>query len=432
MNESFFNFNKSNPFSTRFVAPGRIPFFFDRSFLRLKKAAHQEKFEEFFADALGAGEDISNTVSLRFIIDQFETFSCRGQVVGAHGTGKSTLMHYLKESLTNVGYDVFSWELHDQQRFLPDVFWLELQSFLRSSPKFLPSKCLLPPPVVSRDDYLAQQRESLRSLFGDSNMGHEEDDDETFDEIETVEEFQARGLDESESSVPFSSAASSKESSTVARKDVHKRASGFLGFNSAGNFGLNHSLKEVDAPTSVSEEPVAFAPFPGVTSLSEGTNADRASEDEIATPSLTEAILKEQKKLAIPLPVDYDLSKNRSFFEKKVVFFDGFEQLSYVNRIVLRTFCRMNHLGLLIATHTPAIGIPVLFRTSPSVETLRQVLDFLLEDSDLVPDDSDLRVLLKNFNNDVREILFSLYDAYEKYRWAPREVREKIVRRYPR
>lgn len=119
-------------------------------------------------------------------------------------------------------------------------------------------------------------------------------------------------------------------------------------------------------------------------------------------------------------------------FDKKVVFFDGFEQLSYANRVVVRTFCRMNRLGLLLTTHSPAIGIPVLFRATPSVEILRQILNYLLDDLDMTPEDSELEILLKNFNYDVREILFSLYDAFESYRWAPREMREKIVRRYPR
>ena len=92
----------------------------------------------------------------------------------------------------------------------------------------------------------------------------------------------------------------------------------------------------------------------------------------------------------------------------------------------------MNRLGLLLTTHSPAIGIPVLFRTHPSAEILRQLLSFLLDDIEATPADSELEILLKNFNYDVREILFSLYDAYENYRWAPREVREKIVKRYPR
>ena len=75
----------------------------------------------------------------------------------------------IRDSISS-GYEVFSWSLHDQQRFLPDVFWLELQEFLQSAPNFLPTKCLLPPPVVSHDDYVAQQVESLREVFGDEQV----------------------------------------------------------------------------------------------------------------------------------------------------------------------------------------------------------------------------------------------------------------------
>lgn len=423
MNEFFFNSSQRNPFSTRFIAPGKMPFFFERSYLHQQKSAHPDKFEEFFTRALGSNEDIRTSVSIRFLIDQFERYGCRGQIVGAHGTGKSSLMSVLKNELSKLGYEIFFWELHDQQRFLPDLFWLELQEFLRSTPKFMPTRCLLPPPVVSREEYLAQQRESLREIFGDHsvrvNSAALDQDEEDLDEIETVEEFQATG---------------DAEGPAVEKKEKKEtRRQGCYGFNSAGRFGFLSSTEAAETIVPGSK-PVAFEPFQGVEPANEEvTNEnDRDEDPSIEVNMLTAAVLKEQKKLAIPLPVDYGMTKNRSFFDKKVVFFDGFEQLSYVNRIIVRSFCRLNHLGLLLTTHTPAIGVPVLFRTNPSVETLGLILDFLLEDPDMVPDDSQLAILLNNFHNDVRAILFSLYDAYEKYRWAPREVREKIVRRYPR
>ena len=124
-------FPESNPFSTRFTAPGKIPFFFERSFLRQLKASKPAKFEEFFIRALGAGEDIRGSVCLQFLVDRFETNGRRGQLVGPHGSGKSTLTCALKEALTKRGYEIFSWSLNDRNRFLPDVFWLELQRFLQ-------------------------------------------------------------------------------------------------------------------------------------------------------------------------------------------------------------------------------------------------------------------------------------------------------------
>ncbi len=448
-------FPETNPFSTRFTAPGKIPFFFERSFLRRMKAARPAKFEEFFVRALGAGEDIRSSVCLQFLIDKFETNARRGQLVGPHGSGKSTLLFSLKEALTKRGYEIFTWTLHDQRRFLPDVFWLELQRFLQSAPAFLPVKCLLPPPVVSREEYWARRRK-FQAESGENGAA--------------VDEFNVGAANGSDFSVKSDFPAPGPTSDT-------RRADGFFGFNAAGNFGFNALGEKRGATASenvnFASESVPFAPFPGVAPPNEnetenervfGADNATATNETVVAPSDLDAenlnassenappapprrsffqSLKPesqnapnepfvQKKLEMPLPLGFDLEKSRSLFEKKVVFFDGFEQLSYVNRIILRTFCRMNRLGLLLTTHSPAIGVPVLFRTTPSVETLRQTLNYLLDDLDMTPEDADLEILIKNFNGDVREIIFSLYDAFENYRWAPREYRDKIERRYPR
>ncbi len=438
-------FPESNPFSTRFTAPGKIPFFFERSFLRQLKASKPAKFEEFFIRALGAGEDIRGSVCLQFLVDRFETNGRRGQLVGPHGSGKSTLTCALKEALTKRGYEIFSWSLNDRNRFLPDVFWLELQRFLQSAPAFLPVKCLLPPPVVSPEDYWEQAREVVRDLSDAETFDDEQD--ENYDDVATIDEFCVDG-NAAENSAK--SDESERETATDgANETAPKRKDGFFGFNAAGNFGFNATRRGDAAPrwpqppqkaNVEASAPTPFAPFPGVAPPNEPTANDGANEtvpnaeflSGSAERGAQNSAREAQKKLEIPLP-NLDFQKKRSaMFDKKVVFFDGFEQLSYANRVVVRTFCRMNRLGLLLTTHSPAIGIPVLFRATPSVEILRQILNYLLDDLDMTPEDAELEILLKNFNYDVREILFSLYDAFESYRWAPREMREKIVRRYPR
>ncbi|MBP3558245.1 MAG: hypothetical protein J6K20_11185 [Thermoguttaceae bacterium] len=438
-------FPESNPFSTRFTAPGKIPFFFERSFLRQLKASKPAKFEEFFIRALGAGEDIRGSVCLQFLVDRFETNGRRGQLVGPHGSGKSTLTCALKEALTKRGYEIFSWSLNDRNRFLPDVFWLELQRFLQSAPAFLPVKCLLPPPVVSPEDYWEQAREVVRDLSDAETF--DEEQDENYDDVATIDEFCVDG-NAAENSAK--SDESERETATDgANETAPKRKDGFFGFNAAGNFGFNATRRGDAAPrwpqppqkaNVEASAPTPFAPFPGVAPPNEPTANDGANEtvpnaeflSGSAERGAQNSAREAQKKLEIPLP-NLDFQKKRSaMFDKKVVFFDGFEQLSYANRVVVRTFCRMNRLGLLLTTHSPAIGIPVLFRATPSVEILRQILNYLLDDLDMTPEDAELEILLKNFNYDVREILFSLYDAFESYRWAPREMREKIVRRYPR
>ncbi len=443
-------FPESNPFSTRFTAPGKTPFFFERSFLRQLKASKPAKFEEFFIRALGAGEDIRGSVCLQFLVDRFETNGRRGQIVGPHGSGKSTLTCALKEVLTKRGYEIFSWSLNDRNRFLPDVFWLELQRFLQSAPAFLPVKCLLPPPVVSPEDYWEQAREIVRDLSDVETF--DDDQEEKYDDVATIDEF-CVVKSASENSAKSDESERETAPNASANESTSERRDGFFGFNAAGNFGFNATRRGDAAPrwpqppqkkaAEGADAPTPFAPFPGVAPPNEPTpnvdankmapNAEFLAEsaEREAQNSAAEA-RESQKKLEIPLPT-LDFQKKRSaMFDKKVVFFDGFEQLSYANRVVVRTFCRMNRLGLLLTTHSPAIGIPVLFRATPSVEILRQILNYLLDDLDMTPEDSELEILLKNFNYDVREILFSLYDAFESYRWAPREMREKIVRRYPR
>ncbi|MBQ9812345.1 MAG: hypothetical protein IJM54_03430 [Thermoguttaceae bacterium] len=421
MTESFKQDSESNPFSTRFTEPGRTPFFFERSFLRQMKASKPDKFEEFFVRALGAGEDIRTSLSVHFLVDKFETHACRGQIVGGHGTGKSSLLHVLNKALVASGYEVFNCSLHDQQRFLPDEFWTDLQAFLQTPPNFLPPKCLLPPPTVSREEYVAQQFNSLRDAFSD-------------DESESAnEEFVV-------SNAAFSEASKQEESKPVEpgpNAVLPPHMEGFFGYNDAGNFGLNRSVVNASSePRSEADREGSgdFAPFPGVAQPNDPVPESDGDEeyDDVVLDSSERDAAADPKTPAIPVPSDFDLQKRRSFFDKKVVCVDGFEQLSYVSRITLRTFCRMNRLGLLITAHTPAIGVPVLFRTVPCVETLGQLLTFLLEDYEITPDESELETLLKNFNYNVRDILFSLYDAFEKYRLAPSGVREQIIRRFPR
>ncbi len=425
MNESRYQDSESNPFSTRFTEPGRAPFFFERSFLRQMKASKPDKFEEFFVRALGAGEDIRTSLSVHFLVDKFETHSCRGQIVGAHGSGKSSLLHVLDKALVGSGYEVFRCVLHDQQRYLPEDFWTDLQAFLQTPPNFLPPKCVLPPPIESRDDYLAEQLKSLRETFGDERRGQE--DVEEF--VVSNEAFSRAVQTESDSS---DSSSLEPPSSTPTRSD------GYFGYNEAGNFGLNRFAANAASSPSTSEvdreSGGEFAPFPGIVEPNApvAESDDDEEYDEVVLDSNDSGASATPKTPAIPVPSDIEFRKSLSLFDKKVVSVDGFEQLSYVNRIVLRSFCRMNRLGLLITSHAPAIGLPVLFRTVPSTETLGQLLTYLLEDYEISPDDAELEALLKNFNGNVRDILFSLYDAFEKYRLAPSGVREQIVRRFPR
>lgn len=78
-----------NPFSTRFVRPGALPYFFPNG-------------ES--ADQLAA---------------KFAAQGWRGQIIGPHGSGKSTLLAALAPSIERSGRKTIHFALHDGERRLP-------------------------------------------------------------------------------------------------------------------------------------------------------------------------------------------------------------------------------------------------------------------------------------------------------------------------
>ncbi len=86
---------ESNPFSTKFWTPGVISY----------------RFRE-------------ETESCERIIDAFEQYG-GGQIVGPHGSGKSTLIESLKKVFQRNGYDIRHAMLNDRSRRLPAGFSLE-------------------------------------------------------------------------------------------------------------------------------------------------------------------------------------------------------------------------------------------------------------------------------------------------------------------
>ena len=98
-----------------------------------------------------------------------------------------------------------------------------------------------------------------------------------------------------------------------------------------------------------------------------------------------------------------------------VVIVDGYEQLSRYSRFRLRQLCTRLGLGLLVTTHRP-VRLPELFRTRPDLDLAQRIVDHLLgQDRSLVtPDDVADRFSARR--GDLREMLFDLYDVYERRR----------------
>lgn len=81
---------RDNPFSSRFVRPGAIPYLF------------------------------SAGTSAAQLVDKFCAAGRRGQIVGPHGAGKSTLLALLMSELAARGEVVTHFELHDGERSLDE------------------------------------------------------------------------------------------------------------------------------------------------------------------------------------------------------------------------------------------------------------------------------------------------------------------------
>jgi hypothetical protein len=82
----------SNPFSTRFVRPGSVPFIFPQG------------------------------VSAETLVDRLRQYAWRGAIVGPHGSGKSTLLEALVPAIEQAGRQARRVSLHDGERRLPAEF----------------------------------------------------------------------------------------------------------------------------------------------------------------------------------------------------------------------------------------------------------------------------------------------------------------------
>jgi len=98
-----------------------------------------------------------------------------------------------------------------------------------------------------------------------------------------------------------------------------------------------------------------------------------------------------------------------------VLIVDGYEQLSTWSRFTLRRLRRRRGFGLVVTSHQ-SVGLPDLFRTTTSLGLAHEIVRDLLggEPSPVTADEVD-RPFTSHEGN-MREILFDLYDLYERRR----------------
>ena len=92
---------------------------------------------------------------------------------------------------------------------------------------------------------------------------------------------------------------------------------------------------------------------------------------------------------------------------------DGYEQLGCLGRARLRWTARHAGAGLIVTAHAPA-GLPTLLHTAPDLETVQAMVHTLLGDQLSVIRDQDVAASFASHCGNVREVLFDLYDLYER------------------
>lgn len=103
----------------------------------------------------------------------------------------------------------------------------------------------------------------------------------------------------------------------------------------------------------------------------------------------------------------------RKLVPRTVVIVDGYEQLAPWRRFLLKRLCRRQGLGLLVTSHA-SMGLPDLCRTATGLALAQHLVDALLAQSSLTIAPEELRERFKRHRGNLREVLFDLYDLYEK------------------
>ncbi|MDX1961766.1 MAG: hypothetical protein SFX18_01355 [Pirellulales bacterium] len=104
----------TNPFSTRFVRPGALPYLFIAEDDRARRMPPLPHAIEPTADP---AEDTGFTCAE--LLSRWQSAGRRGSVIGPHGVGKSTLLRHLADALAQAGEIVHWAGLSSTMRSLP-------------------------------------------------------------------------------------------------------------------------------------------------------------------------------------------------------------------------------------------------------------------------------------------------------------------------
>jgi hypothetical protein len=111
-----------------------------------------------------------------------------------------------------------------------------------------------------------------------------------------------------------------------------------------------------------------------------------------------------------------DLNRDARLRPPLVMIVDGYEQLGRWRRSLLKRHCRYHGWGLLVTAHA-SVGLPEIYRTAATVELAEKIVRGLTNDQSpfTTPELTDC---LARHDGDMREMLFDLYDVYERRRFS--------------
>lgn len=100
--------------------------------------------------------------------------------------------------------------------------------------------------------------------------------------------------------------------------------------------------------------------------------------------------------------------------EETQVVIDGYEQLSWWSKRRLQSQAKAQRAGLLITAHQ-RMGLPPLFATEPTLALARQIVAELVKgEPNQALTDADVAAAFAAHGANLREMLFSLYDVYQR------------------
>jgi energy-coupling factor transporter ATP-binding protein EcfA2 len=97
---------------------------------------------------------------------------------------------------------------------------------------------------------------------------------------------------------------------------------------------------------------------------------------------------------------------------RPLIIVDGYEQLDWPSRLLLRWRCRRGSAGLVVASHA-ATGLPLLYRTRPTLQIAEQLVSTLTARNPSPITATDVAASHACHGSNLRELLFALYDRHE-------------------